>query len=98
MLTLEQFRENMSGGESRQQPGQAVTYILIEDPDGNEIFYTEWPFESEQGDEETAKERYAIYKHEQESGKKVFFTRAETPEELEEVFNKFDDVLNRERK
>ena len=62
-LSLEDFTSFASGGESRQRPGTAVTYVLINDPEDeeNELFYTEWDFVSEDDDFEKAITAYAEY-------------------------------------
>ena len=80
-LSLEDFTSFMVGGESRNKPGKAVTYILINDPEEeeNELFYTEWDFVSEDDDFEKAITAYAEYLQAEQGiieweGKTLFLT------------------------
>ena len=59
-LSLEEFFSKISGGESRLKPGVAVSYVLIEE-DGEEIFYSEWDYVSEDDDLEKLEKVYQDY-------------------------------------
>ena len=49
-MSFEEFMLQMKGGESRTTPGMTVSYVLIEDDDGEEEFYAEWKFINEDHD------------------------------------------------
>ena len=59
-LSLEEFEDLMRGGQSRNSQ-KAVTYVLIEDEDGEEIFYAEWEFLSEEHDYEVVEIAHKHY-------------------------------------
>ncbi len=58
-LTFGEFAAKMYGGESRMNPGMAITYVLIEDDD--QEFYIEWPMESDEDDCARLEEAYIKY-------------------------------------
>ena len=60
-LSFEEFRNLMKNGESREKPGLASTYVLVEDQ-GKEIYYEEWDYISEEDDEMMVKCYYEDYK------------------------------------
>ena len=60
-ITFDKFHSLMHGGESRLTPGKVVTYVLVEDSDGEEVYYTEWDFVNEDNDLDMIKEAYQEY-------------------------------------
>ena len=50
MLSFDEFTSQVMTGESRTAPG-GVGYILIQDSEGEEVFYTEWAYEDIETDE-----------------------------------------------
>lgn len=59
-MNYQEFLSKMQGGESRQNPSKAVSYVLIEEQ-GKEIFYKEWDFISENNDFIEAGKAYHEY-------------------------------------
>ena len=49
-LSFDEFTSQVMTGESRTAPG-GVGYILIQDSEGEEVFYTEWAYEDIETDE-----------------------------------------------
>lgn len=60
-LTFEEFCNLSRRGESRNIPGRAVSYVLVENEDGEEVFYAEEKFEDEDREEEFLQEAYQDY-------------------------------------
>ena len=51
LLSFDEFTSQVMTGESRTAPGTGVGYILIQDSEGEEVFYVEWAYEDIETDE-----------------------------------------------
>ena len=51
MLSFDEFTSQVMTGESRTAPGTVVGYIIIQDSEGEELFYIEWAYQDIEVDE-----------------------------------------------
>ena len=63
--TLEEFRDACMGGPSRTRAKDACTWLIVENEDGEELFYAEWTFldcaKGEEIDDIETKRAYKAY-------------------------------------